>query len=91
MSWDLIGGEAMVPVKTETSDIVFKKEGAGDLPATKCTMNDGVSPCYETVWELTPFEKNQVIENGKIYLYLVGQTVQPCFITTESVIIVNEN
>ncbi len=81
----------MIPVKTETSDIVFKKEGAGDLPATSCTMNDDVSPCFETVWELTEEEKQQVLESGRIYLYLVGQSVQPCFITTESAIIVNEN
>jgi hypothetical protein len=81
----------MRPVKTKTSDIVFRKEGAGDLPATSCTMNDGVSPCYETVWKLTEEEKQQVQESGRIYLYLVGQSVQPCFLTTESAIEVSEN
>ena len=81
----------MKPVKTETSDIVFRKEGAGDLPATSCTMNDGISPCYETVWELTEEEKKQVLASGRIYLYLVGQSIQPCFITTESAIEVKGN
>jgi len=75
----------MVPVRTETSNIVYKGEGCGDLPARTCTKDD--APCVETVWELTEDEKQQVMESGRIYLYLVGGGVQPCFITTESAII----
>jgi hypothetical protein len=81
----------MKPIRTETSDIVFKKDGCGDLPARSCTMSDDVTPCVETVWELTEEEKQQVMESGRVYLYLVGGGVQPCFITTEPAILVKGN
>ena len=31
-------------------------------------------------------EKQQVLESGRIYLYIMGRTVQPCFLATESAV-----
>lgn len=28
----------------------------------------------------------QVLESGRIYLYIMGRTVQPCFLATESAV-----
>lgn len=74
----------MKAIKTETSNITFTGEGCQDLPGTKYLCDDGITPGIETVWELTEAEKAQVLESGRIYLYIMGRTVQPCFIATES-------
>ena len=74
----------MKPVKTETSNITFTGEGCQDLPGTRYICEDGVTPGIETVWELNEKEKQQVLESGKIYLYIMGRTVQPCYLETQS-------
>ncbi|WFD12225.1 hypothetical protein [Tepidibacter hydrothermalis] len=80
----------MKPVKTDTSNITFVGEGCEDLPGTRYMCDDGVTPGIETVWELSEEEKQQVLESGRIYLYIMGRTVQPCFLATESAIRMDE-
>lgn len=74
----------MKPVETETSNVTFVGENCADLPGTRYLSGDGVTPGIETVWELDEQEKQQILESGKIYLYIMGRTVQPCFLATES-------
>jgi len=76
----------MKPVKSETSNVTFVSEGCQDLPGTRYMCDDGVTPGIETVWELDEKEKEQLAASGKIYLYIMGRTVQPCFLATESAI-----
>lgn len=76
----------MKPVKTETSNVTFVSQGCEDLPGTRYMSDDNITPGIETVWELDEKEKQQVLESGKIYLYIMGRTVQPCFLATESAI-----
>lgn len=80
----------MKPVKTETSNITFVGEGCEDLPGTRYLCDDGVTPGIETVWELNEKEKQQLLDSGRIYLYIMGRTVQPCFLATESAVRLEE-
>lgn len=75
----------MKPIKTENTNAIFTKEGCFDLPGTKYLYEDGTTG-IETVWELSKEEMEKVVENGKIYLYMQGETVPPMFMTVESAI-----
>lgn len=75
----------MKPVKIETSNITFVAEGCDDLPATRYSYENG-SPGIETVWELDDEEKKQIMDTGRIYLYVNGTTIQPCFLAAESIV-----
>jgi len=76
----------MKPVKTETTNVTFVGEGCVDLPGTSYLCDDEITPGIETVWELDEKEQEQIAASGRIYLYVMGRTVQPCFLATESVI-----
>lgn len=80
----------MKPVKTETTNVTFVGDGCEPLPGTRYLCDDGVTPGIETVWELNEKEKQQVLETGRIYLYIMGKTVQPCFLATESAVRIEE-
>lgn len=80
----------MKPVKTETTNVTFVGDGCEPLPGTRYLYDDGVTPGIETVWELDEKEKQQVLETGRIYLYIMGKTVQPCFLATESAVRIEE-
>lgn len=75
----------MEAIKTETTNTIFTKEGCFDLPGTKYIYEDG-TPGIETCWQLTEEEIQQVVKDGKIYVYMMGQTVPPMFLATESCI-----
>lgn len=81
----------MKPVRTETSNVTFIGEGCQELPGTRYLCDDGVTPGIETVWELSEEEKQQVLESGRIYLYIMGRTVQPCFLATESAVRIEDD
>lgn len=80
----------MKPVKTETTNVTFVGDGCEPLPGTRYLCDDGVTPGIETVWELDEKEKQQVLETGRIYLYIMGRTIQPCFLATESAVRIEE-
>ncbi len=74
----------MKPVKTDYSNITYVADGCGDLPATVC-HNLGLNRQeIETVWELSDDEIRQITEGKRIYLYIVGESVPPMAICTES-------
>lgn len=75
----------MKPIKTDYSNIVFVKEGCSDLPGTAYKYDDG-TPGVETCWELSPEEMEQVRKTGRIYLYTMGNSVPPMFLSSESVL-----
>lgn len=75
----------MEAIKTETTNTMFTKEGCFDLPGTKYIYEDG-TPGIETCWQLTEEEIQQVVKDGRIYVYMMGQTVPPMFLATESCI-----
>lgn len=74
----------MKAIKTETANTVFVKEGCFDLPGTRFTYDDG-TPGIEVCFELTPEELAQLKNNnGRIYLYMLGKTVPPLYLSTKS-------
>ena len=77
----------MTPVKTEYANIIFTAEGCKDLPGTLAVNENGTHE-IETCWELSPEELEQVNKTGRIYLYVVGRSIPPVALTTESQLIV---
>lgn len=76
----------MEPISTKNTNTVFTREGCFDLPGTKYLYKDGTSG-IETCWQLTDEEIQQVVKEGRIYVYMMGQTVPPMFLATESQIL----
>lgn len=73
----------MKAIKTETANAVFVKEGCYDLPGTRFAYADG-TPGIETCFEFTPEELEQINKTGRIYLYMLGTTVPPLYLSTTS-------
>lgn len=73
----------MNAVRTETANAVFTKEGCFDLPGTRYTYEDG-TPGVETCWELTEEELEQVKKDRRIFVYMLGNTVPPMFLSVQS-------
>ena len=76
----------MKPIKTNTTNAVYKLEGCNDLPVTQYINADNKEEGVESCWELTPDEIKQVQETGKVYLYIQGKHVPPVLLTTESMV-----
>ncbi len=78
----------MIPVKTDTTNTVLTLDSCEDLPGTQYAYEDG-TPGIETCWELSPEEVKQLVEaeHPRIYLYTLGLTVPPLFLSTECKII----
>lgn len=74
----------MKPVITDLTNINFVAPGCFDLPGTKF-YQDG-KPAIQTVWQLDEEEKKQVMKTGRIYLHVVGLTIQPCILLTEQIL-----
>lgn len=68
-------------IKLDTANAVFKGEGYLDVPATRYTYEDGV-PGIEICLELSPEELAELNKTGKLYLYKLGSTLQPFFLST---------
>ena len=75
----------MIPVRTDYSNVTYTAEGCFDLPATIARLPEGHEE-VETVWELTDEELAEVQRTGKIYMYILGRSVPPISLTTESCI-----
>lgn len=73
----------MKVIETETTNTVFTKEGCHDLPGTRFTYADG-TPGVETCFELSPEELEELNKTGRIYLYMIGTTVPPLYLSTTS-------
>lgn len=80
----------MKPVQTETTNAVYTLEGCNDLPVTKYTNANNGEEGVESVWELSPDEITQVMETGKVFLYIQGSAIPPVLLTTESQIYFQE-
>ena len=75
----------MTPVRTEYSNVTFRAEGCIDLPGTAVTNPDGF-PEVETCWELTDAELEQITKERRIYLYTMGRSVPPMFLSAVSLL-----
>ena len=67
-------------LKLDSSNAVFKKEGYLDVPATVFNYADGV-PGIEICLELSEEEIKKIKKTHRIYIYMVGDTVQPFYPT----------
>lgn len=68
-------------IKLDTANAVFKGEGYLDVPATRYTYEDG-DPGIEICLELSPEELTEINKTGRLYLYKLGNTLQPFFLST---------
>lgn len=74
----------MTPIETPYTNALFCKAGCEDLPGTHYIYEGEDAPGevgIETVWQLTEEELEIVKESGRIYLYTVGSTIQPLFLS----------
>lgn len=69
-------------IKLDTANAVFKGEGYLDVPATRYTYEDG-DPGIEICLELTPEEIAELAKSRRLYLYKIGKTLQPFYLSTE--------
>ena len=72
----------MVAVKLESANAVFTGEGYLDVPATTYQYDDG-TPGIEICLELTPEEIAELAKSRRLYLYKIGKTLQPFYLSTE--------
>lgn len=79
----------MKAVETEYANAVFVSEGLQPLPGAKFICEDG-TPGIETCWELSDEEVQEIVQNKKVFVYMMGKTVPPMFVAVESVIEIKE-
>lgn len=79
----------MKPVKTKTTNTVFKKPMCLNLPATRYKYSDN-TPAIETCWKLSDKEIEKIIKTKKIYVQQEGETLTPMFISVNSVLVEGE-
>ena len=73
----------MEAIKTATTNRIYKAEGCKNLPTTVYRDNDGVI-YTEACFELTAKEIAEIIATRKIYYSVVGDTIIPMMLHTES-------
>lgn len=73
----------MKAIKTDTTNTVFTAKDCFDLPGTRYKYEDG-SPGIETCWELTDDEVKEIVKNKRVFVYVLGETVQPMFVAAHS-------
>ena len=79
----------MKPIETPDTNVVFKLEGCGDLPACAAHDENGVNYVI-TAWEMTPEELKEINETGIVYLSIVGTSVPPVLLSSGCPILVND-
>ena len=77
----------MNPVETKTTNTVFVAPDCHDLPGTRFKFDDG-TPCIEVCFKLSDDEMAQIVVNdGHLFLYMLGETVPPLFLDTKSILV----
>lgn len=79
----------MEAIKTPTTNRVYVAEGCNVLPATVHKI--GEDTYTEVCFELTPHEISQIIVTRKIYFSVLGETIIPLMLHTESYVKENKN
>lgn len=72
----------MEAIKTATTNRIYVAEGCKDLPATVHKI--GNDTYTEACFSLTPEEISQIIYSRKIYFSVLGDTIIPMMLHTES-------
>lgn len=72
----------MVAIKLKSANAVFTGEGYLDVPATTYQHDDG-TPGIEICLELTPVEIAELAKSRRLYLYKIGKTLQPFYLSIE--------
>lgn len=68
-------------IKLDTANAVFTGDGYADVPATCYKYDDGDTG-IEICLELSPEEIAEVNKTQRLYLYKLGGTLQPFFLST---------
>lgn len=68
-------------IKLDTANAVYEGKGYIDVPATRYTYENG-DPGIEICLELSPEELAEISKTGRLYLYKLGDTLQPFLLST---------
>lgn len=79
----------MKPIQTDETNVVFKADGCGDLPAVRAYDEDGVNYII-SAWEVSPEELKKISETGIVYLSVIGGNIPPVFLTADNPVIAAE-
>lgn len=73
----------MEPIKTISTNSIYRLAGCEDLPATRGEMQTdaGPIPIVETTWKLTEEEKEELIRTGLVRVRFVGSTIIPMWVS----------
>ena len=81
----------MKPVRTETTNAVYKLQCKRHLPVTRYTNLMNNEQVVECCWEMDEQDLENIKNNGgKVYLYIQGSAVPPVLLTTESAVFFQE-
>lgn len=79
----------MKVIELKSANAVFKGDGYIDVPATTYQYEDG-TPGIEICLELSPEEIAEITKNHRLYLYKIGATLQPFYLSTVRAITIEE-
>lgn len=73
----------IIPVEIPETNVVYKLDGCGDLPATQAYDETGTSYVI-TAWGIPPEDLKKLNETGLIYLSFMGTQVPPVLLEANS-------
>ena len=73
----------MIPIKTISTNSIYRLAGCEDLPATRGEMQTdaGPIPIVETTWQLTDEEREHFLKTGLIRVRFVGNNIIPMYVS----------
>lgn len=73
----------MEPIKTISTNSIYRLAGCEDLPATRGEMQTdaGPIPIVETTWRLTDEEREEFLKTGLIRVRFVGNNIIPMYVS----------
>ena len=82
----------MVPIQTNTTNIIFRAPGLMDLPATQGSIQSQNPETgeahelklFETCWQLTPEEIEEVCKTGRVYVDMIIPALPAMCVSTFS-------
>ena len=73
----------MIPIKTISTNSIYRLAGCEDLPATRGEMQTdaGPIPIVETTWQLNDEEREEFLKTGLIRVRFVGNNIIPMYVS----------
>ena len=73
----------MEPIKTISTNSIYRLAGCEDLPATRGEMQTqaGPIPIVETTWQLNEEEREEFLRTGLIRVRFIGTSIIPMWVS----------